>query len=217
MLRSELEGHRGHRLSRLTITSFMQATCSSQPTGRTSRCSRSLAGAHTRCCHAHTRLPILPKHTMRSALKHASTVRRGVARVAVARAAGLTAARLVAPTATAAGRVTATAHRTHQHRSFSTAAAPAGTTLVLADHDGGRLLESTSHVVSAARLLGGSEVVVLVLGNASAQSVADAAAAIAGVNKVIFVEDAQFERAIAEGQSTTIADIVKETKSGGRD
>ena len=69
-------------------------------------------------------------------------------------------------------------------------------------------------MIAAGRKLGSSgELIVLVLGSKAAESVAQQAAKFEGVTKVIFVEDPSFEHALAEGQSTTIADIVKATKS----
>lgn len=109
------------------------------------------------------------------------------------------------PSQTHARRTRTVVHR----RGFATS--PAGLTLVLADHDGSKLLEATQHVISAAKAIGG-QVAVLVLG-ANADAVAQEAAKIEGVTKVIYVEDKYFEHGLAEGQSTTIADIVKETKS----
>jgi electron transfer flavoprotein alpha subunit len=91
-----------------------------------------------------------------------------------------------------------------------------GPTIVLADHDNKSLGDSTLNAVTAASKLGGSDVVVLVLGSGSgAAAVAAQASKVKGVNRVILVDDASFAHALAE-QSTTIAAIVKETKYDNR-
>jgi len=69
-------------------------------------------------------------------------------------------------------------------------------TLVLADHDNGALKETTSRTVSAVAGLGG-EVDVLVAG-ADCRAVAEAAAKLAGVSKVLLAEDASLDHLLAE-------------------
>lgn len=68
--------------------------------------------------------------------------------------------------------------------------------LVLADHAHGVLLPSTARVVQAAREIGG-EIDVLVAGN-ECSGVADAAAGIAGVRRVLLAEDASLAHQLPE-------------------
>lgn len=146
---------------------------------------------------------------MRSALNRVAAM-RGV------RLAASHAIRMTRSTPTRLNPATSSSPALTQHavaqRFFSTGGA-AGPALVLVDHDNATLFDSTAHVVSAARAVGASSVVALVLGSAASESVAAAAAKVSGVDKVILVQDAAFEHALAEGQSTTIADIAKEIKS----
>ncbi len=76
------------------------------------------------------------------------------------------------------------------------------TVLVYADHDNAALGSSTLNTVTAAAALGG-DVHVLVAG-AGCAAVADEAAKVAGVAKVILVEDAIYENALAEN----VADLI---------
>lgn len=69
------------------------------------------------------------------------------------------------------------------------------TALVIAEHDNAALNAATLHAVSAAVQLG--EVHVLVAG-AGCQAVADAAAQIAGVSKVLLADDAAYEHPLPE-------------------
>lgn len=109
--------------------------------------------------------------------------------------------------------------RTSETRRGFASAVAAGPVIVLADHDNAKLHDSTLHVISAARKFSPSELIVLLLGSKADKAAAEAAA-IDGVTKVVVVEDAQFEHAMPEGQSITIAELVKELKSvtgeGGR-
>lgn len=84
------------------------------------------------------------------------------------------------------------------------------TSLVLAEHDNAELKDATLATVTAAAALGG-DVHVLVAGlNCSA--VADSAAAVAGVSKVLVADDASYEHPLAE----TIAPLI-EGLAGGYD
>jgi electron transfer flavoprotein alpha subunit len=69
-------------------------------------------------------------------------------------------------------------------------------TLVLADHDNAALKDATARTVSAVTALGG-EVDVLVAGQ-GARGVAEAAAKLAGVSKVLLAEDAALAHQLAE-------------------
>ncbi|WP_374513410.1 electron transfer flavoprotein subunit alpha/FixB family protein [Brevundimonas sp.] len=74
--------------------------------------------------------------------------------------------------------------------------------LVIADHDGSALRDTTHKTVTAAGKLGG-DVDVLVVGQ-GAQGVADAAAKIAGVRKVLLAEGAGLGKAVAEAVEATV-------------
>ncbi|GLQ05341.1 electron transfer flavoprotein subunit alpha/FixB family protein [Sneathiella chinensis] len=76
------------------------------------------------------------------------------------------------------------------------------TVLVLADHDNAALGAATLNTVTAASEMGG-DVHVLVAGSGCA-AVADAAAKVAGVAKVILVDDAAYTNALAENVSTLV-------------
>jgi electron transfer flavoprotein alpha subunit len=78
--------------------------------------------------------------------------------------------------------------------------------LVIAEHDGGVLKDSTLAVVTAASQIGG-DVHVLVGGKACA-GVADAAAKIAGVSKVLLADDAAFGHNLAENVAPLIAGLM---------
>ncbi len=67
--------------------------------------------------------------------------------------------------------------------------------LVVAEHDNQTLAKATLHAVTAAQALG--DVTLLVAGS-GAGSVAEAAAAVGGVAKVVHVDDALYENAVAE-------------------
>ena len=77
--------------------------------------------------------------------------------------------------------------------------------LVIADHDGSTLRDTTHKTVTAAGQLGG-DVDVLVVGQ-GAQSVADAAARIAGVRKVLLAEGAGLGKALAEAVEATVVPL----------
>ncbi|SFS34553.1 electron transfer flavoprotein subunit alpha/FixB family protein [Brevundimonas viscosa] len=74
--------------------------------------------------------------------------------------------------------------------------------LVIADHDGSALRDTTHKTVTAAGQVGG-DVDILVVGQ-GAQSVADAAAKIAGVRKVLLAEGAGLGKALAEAVEATV-------------
>ena len=68
--------------------------------------------------------------------------------------------------------------------------------LILADHDDGQLAGATLNTVTAATQIGG-DIDILVAGDASG-NVAKAAAAIAGVSKVLVADAAEFAHGVAE-------------------
>ena len=78
--------------------------------------------------------------------------------------------------------------------------------LVLAEHDNAVLKDATLAAVTAAGQLGG-DVHLLVAGK-GAQSVADAAAKVAGVAKVLLADDAAYENALAENIAPLIAALM---------
>lgn len=80
--------------------------------------------------------------------------------------------------------------------------------LVLADHDNSELKASTLHAVAAAKAIGG-DITVLVLGSGSG-AVADAAAKVEGVSKVLHGDNAAFASGLAEN----IAPAVVEAAAG---
>ncbi len=79
------------------------------------------------------------------------------------------------------------------------------TTLLLAEHDNTALNEATMRALTAAKALGG-EVHVLVAGK-GARAVADAAAALDGVAKVLLAESDALEHALAEPLADLIVSI----------
>ena len=78
--------------------------------------------------------------------------------------------------------------------------------LVLAEHDNSELKDATLAAVTAATQLGG-DVHVLVAGK-GAKSVADAAAKVAGVSKVLLADDAAYENALAENVAPLVAGLM---------
>ena len=78
--------------------------------------------------------------------------------------------------------------------------------LVLAEHDNAVLKDATLAAVTAAGQLGG-DVHLLVAGK-GAQSVADAAAKVAGVSKVLLADDAAYGDALAENLSPLVAALM---------
>ena len=78
--------------------------------------------------------------------------------------------------------------------------------LILAEHEGGELRAATASVVTAAQAIkavGGGDVHVLVAG-AGAAGVADKAAAMAGVDKVLLADDAAYEHELAENLAALV-------------
>ena len=78
--------------------------------------------------------------------------------------------------------------------------------LILAEHEGGELRAATASVVTAAQAVkaaGGGDVHVLVAG-AGAAGVADKAAAMAGVDKVLLADDAAYEHELAENLAALV-------------
>ena len=81
------------------------------------------------------------------------------------------------------------------------------TTLLIAEHDGASIQPATLHAVTAAQKIGG-EIHVLVAGS-NAQRVAEAAAKIAGVAKVLHADAPHLGAFTAENLAATIVPIVK--------
>ena len=78
--------------------------------------------------------------------------------------------------------------------------------LVIAEHDNRALKDATAKTVTAALEIGGP-VHVLVAGK-DAPKVADAAAKLKGVDKVLYADDAQYERALAEPMAALITPLM---------
>jgi len=81
------------------------------------------------------------------------------------------------------------------------------TNLVIAEHDNQSIKAATLNTVAAAQKIGG-DVHVLVAGH-NAQAVADAAAKIAGVAKVLLADAPQLEQGLAENVEATVLSIAK--------
>lgn len=79
--------------------------------------------------------------------------------------------------------------------------------LVIAEHDNKTLNGATLNVVAAAQKIGG-DVTVLVAGS-GAQAVADAAAKVAGVSKVLLADDAAYANQLAENVAKLVAELGK--------
>ena len=77
--------------------------------------------------------------------------------------------------------------------------------LVIADHDGAHLRDTTHKTVTAAKAISG-DVDVLVLGQ-GASAVADAAAKIDGVRKVLLAEGAGVAQGLAEAVEATVVPL----------
>ena len=80
------------------------------------------------------------------------------------------------------------------------------TTLLIAEHDNSALNEATHKALTAASEMGG-DVHVLVAGKGSG-SVAEEAAKLAGVSKVLHCDDAMFERPLAENMAALIVPMM---------
>ena len=78
-------------------------------------------------------------------------------------------------------------------------------TLVIAEHDNGSLKGATLNAVTAAQELGG-DVDILVAG-ANCDGAAQAAAAVAGIGKVLVADNAAYEHQLAENVSLLVADV----------
>ncbi|AMW79383.1 electron transfer flavoprotein subunit beta [Acinetobacter sp. TGL-Y2] len=79
--------------------------------------------------------------------------------------------------------------------------------LVIAEHDNKALNGATLNVVAAAQKIGG-DITVLVAGS-GAQAVADQAAQVAGVSKVLFADNAAYANQLAENVAALVADLGK--------
>ncbi|MEN8348127.1 FAD-binding protein [Acinetobacter nosocomialis] len=79
--------------------------------------------------------------------------------------------------------------------------------LVIADHNNQALNGATLNVVAAAQKIGG-DITVLVAGS-GAQAVADAAAKVAGVSKVLLADNAAYANQLAENVAGLVADLAK--------
>ncbi|MDM1246698.1 electron transfer flavoprotein subunit alpha/FixB family protein [Acinetobacter sp. R933-2] len=79
--------------------------------------------------------------------------------------------------------------------------------LVIAEHDNKALNGATLNVVAAAQKIGG-DITVLVAGS-GAQAVADAAAKVAGVSKVLLADDAAYANQLAENVAKLVAELGK--------
>ena len=79
--------------------------------------------------------------------------------------------------------------------------------LVIAEHDNKALNGATLNVVAAAQKIGG-DITVLVAGS-GAQAVADQAAKVAGVSKVLLADDAAYANQLAENVAKLVAEIGK--------
>ncbi|MFV5533199.1 FAD-binding protein [Acinetobacter pittii] len=79
--------------------------------------------------------------------------------------------------------------------------------LVIADHNNQVLNGATLNVVAAAQKIGG-DITVLVAGS-GAQAVADAAAKVAGVSKVLLADNTAYANQLAENVAGLVADLAK--------
>tara|TARA_R110002110_G_scaffold14698_1_gene67633 strand:+ start:52792 stop:53721 length:930 start_codon:yes stop_codon:yes gene_type:complete len=78
-------------------------------------------------------------------------------------------------------------------------------TLVVAEHDNGSLKGATLNAVAAAQAMG-AEVDILVAG-ANCGAAAEAAAAVAGIGKVLVADNAAYEHQLAENVSLLVAEV----------
>ncbi|UTW14217.1 electron transfer flavoprotein subunit alpha/FixB family protein [Marinobacterium rhizophilum] len=85
-------------------------------------------------------------------------------------------------------------------------------TLIIAEHDNSTLKPATLNTVAAAAAIG-AEVAVLVAGE-GCQAVADQAAAVAGVSKVLLADNAAYGHQLAENVAPLIAELVKTSGFG---
>ncbi|WP_444931157.1 electron transfer flavoprotein subunit alpha/FixB family protein [Microbulbifer sp. SSSA002] len=80
--------------------------------------------------------------------------------------------------------------------------------LVIAEHDNAELKGATLNTIAAAKAIGG-DVAVLVAGSGCA-SVAEAAAKVEGVSKVLLADNAAYEHQLAENVAKLVADLGKD-------
>jgi electron transfer flavoprotein alpha subunit len=78
--------------------------------------------------------------------------------------------------------------------------------LLIADHDNAALSDQTAKTLTAATQIGG-DVHVLVAGSAAAKAVADQAAKLSGVSKVLFAEGADYANFLAEPLAALIVSL----------
>ena len=82
------------------------------------------------------------------------------------------------------------------------------TNLVIAEHDNGQLKAATLSAVAAATAIGG-DIHILVAGN-GAQAVADEAAKVAGVSKVLLADGAALEHGLAENVAAQVLEVASD-------
>ena len=83
--------------------------------------------------------------------------------------------------------------------------------LVIAEHDNAQLKGATLNTVTAAGQLGGQlgDDIHLLVAGSGCGAVAEAAAQIAGISKVLLVDDAAYEHPLAEGLSLLVTDLAE--------
>jgi electron transfer flavoprotein alpha subunit len=81
-------------------------------------------------------------------------------------------------------------------------------TLVYAEHDNASLNAATLNVVAAAKAIGG-DITILVAGSGCA-AVADEAAKVEGVSKVLLADNAAYENQLAENIAALVAEVAKD-------
>ncbi|ROR29057.1 electron transfer flavoprotein subunit alpha/FixB family protein [Inmirania thermothiophila] len=82
--------------------------------------------------------------------------------------------------------------------------------LVLGEHDGERLAKATRHAVAAARRLEAGPVEVLIAGGGGSGAVAEEAAGLEGVARVLHAEDACYEGGLAENLALLLARCMRD-------
>ena len=80
--------------------------------------------------------------------------------------------------------------------------------LVIAEHDNRALKPATLNAVAAAKAIGGDDVDVLVAGG-DCRAVAEAAAQVPGVAKVLLADDAAYEHALAEDLAPLVVELAE--------
>ncbi len=81
--------------------------------------------------------------------------------------------------------------------------------LVIGEHDNAELKPATLHTVTAAKELAGSEEIHVLVAGHGCQAVAQAAAAVPGVAKVLLVDAPEHEHRLAENLAPLIVDLAK--------